>query len=80
VTHAQIFEVLSPSLAYFYNKQRDSTSMVNSLKNIYIAAGAHPDLVNSLYSFNKIVSSKAWNTLSASKRRNSDEFGRLFNS
>lgn len=59
VTHAQIFAVLTPSLAYLYNKHRDSTSMMNSLKNIYIAAGAHPSLVNSLYSFDKIISSKA---------------------
>ena len=80
VTHAQIFQSLSPSLAYFYNKCRDNTSIINSLKNIYAAAGADPSILASLYSIDKIQSSKAWNTLSASKRRDNVEFNKIFNS
>jgi hypothetical protein len=43
--------------------------MVNSLKNLYVAAGADPAILASLYSLDKIRSSNAWNTMSASKRR-----------
>jgi ankyrin repeat protein len=80
VTHNDIFQALSPSLAYFYEKSRDATSVVNSLKNLYVAAGADPNIVTSLYNTNKIVSSKAWNTMSASKRKNDVTFKNMFNS
>lgn len=70
ITHSEIFKTLSPSLAYFYNRCRDSTNMVNSLKNLYVAAGADPGILASLYSLDKIKSSNAWNTMSASKRKN----------
>ena len=80
VTHAEIFEHLSPSLAYFYNKYRDTSSAVNSLKNLYVAAGADPNIVTSLYSFDKNINSKAWNTLSSAKRKEEGSFNSLFNS
>jgi hypothetical protein len=54
--------------------------MVNSLKNLYIAAGADPNILATLYSLNKMTSIKAWNSLSASKRKNNMEFNKMFNS
>ena len=78
VTHNDIFQSLCPSISEFYIRSRDSVSMVTSLKNLYLAAGSHPSLIQMLHSPNKIASSKAWTTLSASKRRDPKEFGRIF--
>lgn len=44
--------------------------MINSLKNLYVAAGADPSILASLYSSTNAISTKAWNTMSASKRKN----------
>ncbi|MCP5378734.1 MAG: ankyrin repeat domain-containing protein [Rickettsiaceae bacterium] len=80
ITHNDIFKSLSPSLAYFYKKYRDNTSIVNSLKNLYVESGADPLIVSSLYSTDKIISSKAWNTMSASKRKDPRVFKEIFKS
>ena len=79
-THQDIFQALCPSICDFYKRTRDISSMVNSLKNLYIQAGASPDLVKSLYSTDRMVSKKAWNTLSKSKMRNAQQFNDAFSS
>ena len=80
VTHDDIFKSLSPSLAYFYKKYRDTTSIVNSLKNLYVAAGADPSIVSSLYGTDKVDGARAWNTLSASKKKDLGVFKSIFKS
>ncbi len=50
------------------------------MKNLYVAAGSDPNIVNSLYSFDKNINSKAWNTLSSAKRKDEGSYNSLFNS
>ena len=78
ITHHEIFKAVYPSICDFYKKSRDSVGMVNSLKNLYKAAGADPNLVKLLYSHEKSVSSKAWTTFSMSKRKSKKEFDQAF--